>query len=156
MDSAIRENPVADVTNPGGSILVGTAAHKIVELVDEFVAGSGDAEQRHASVNQYLCRIFNDISPADLTGAEAAALVEAFEPAFRRVTGTTVNRGAPAIPRDTQLGQILSRVTPADLSANEALLVLTILIPAHSRAIIARSAGTTGRPVQRLLLAPLE
>ena len=136
--------------------MVRNAQHKIVELVDDFATGSGDAEQRHASVNQYLCRIFTDISPADLTGAEASALVEAFEPAFQRVTGTTVNRGAPGIPRATQLGQILTRVAPADLSATEALLVLTILIPAHSRAIEARSVGTTGQPVQRLLLAPVE
>ena len=136
--------------------MVEAAQHKIVELVDEFVAGSRDAEERHASVNQYLCRIFTDITPADLTGTEAAALVESFEPAFQRLTGTTVNRGAPGIPRATQLCQILSRVTPADLTASEALLVLTILIPAHSRAIVARSVGTTGAPVQRLLLAPVE
>ena len=136
--------------------MVGTAQHKILELVDDFVAGSRDAEQRHASVNEYLRRIFTDISPADLAGVEAAALVEAFGPAFRRVTGASVNRGAPGVPRATQLGQILSQVTPADLSASEALLVLTILIPAHSRALIARSACTTGAPVQRLLLAPVE
>ena len=136
--------------------MVEAAQHKIVELVDEFVAGSRDAEERHASVNQYLCRIFADISPADLTGDEAAALVEALGPAFIRVTGPTVNRGAPGVPRATQLGKILAQVTPADLSASEALLVLTILIPAHSRAIVARSVGTTGVPVQRLLLAPLQ
>ena len=136
--------------------MVGTAEHKILELVDDFVAGSRDAEQRHASVNEYLRRIFTDISPADLTGTEAATLVEAFEPAFERVTGTTVHRGASGIPRVVQLGQILTHVTPADLLATEALLVLTILIPAHSRAIEARSVGTTGRPVERLLLAPVE
>ena len=136
--------------------MVGTAQHKIVGLVDDFVAGSRDAEERHASVNQYLCRIFTDITPADLSGTEAAALVEAFGPAFERVTGSTVNRGAPGVPRATQLGQILNEVTPADLNASEALLVLTILIPAHSRVIVARSVGTTGAPVQRLLLAPLE
>lgn len=136
--------------------MVGTAEHKIVELVGDFVAGSGDADQRHASVNEYLRRIFTDVSPADLTGAESAALVEAFEPAFRRVTGTTVNQDATSIPRGTQLRQILARVTPADLSATEALLVLTILIPAHSRALVARPVDGTGRPVQRLLLAPVE
>lgn len=136
--------------------MAGNAQHTIAELVDDFATGSGDANERHASVNQYLLRIFTDISPADLTGTEAAALVEAFEPAFRRVTGTTVNRGAPGIPRAVQLGQILTHVAPADLLATEALLVLTILIPAHSRAIIARSTGTTGSPVQRLLLAPAE
>lgn len=136
--------------------MVGTAERRIVEAVSDFATVAGDADQRHPSVNQYLCRIFNDISPADLTRAEASALVTAFEPAFRRVTGASVSRGAPGVPRATQLGQILSRVTPADLLSTEALLVLTILIPAHSRAIIAQSTGETGRPVQRLLLAPLE
>lgn len=135
---------------------MGNAPEKIIELVEDFVAGSRDSDERHPSVNHYLFRIFTDISPADLTGTEAAALVEAFEPAFLRVTGTTVNLGAPGIPRAVQLGQILTHVRPADLLATEALLVLTILIPAHSRAIIARSNGTTGRPVQRLLLAPVE
>lgn len=151
-----RRNPVVDVTSPGGFILFGTAEHRIVELVGDFVAGARDADERHASVNQYLHRIFSDISPADLTAAEAAALVEAFGPAFRRVSGTTVNQGAPGVPHGIQLGQILAHVTPADLVATEALLVLTIMIPAHSRAIVARSSGTSGRPTQRLLLAPLQ
>lgn len=136
--------------------MVGTAAHNIVELVGDFVAGSRDADERHASVKQYLRQIFTDVRPADLVAAEAEALVEAFEPAFCRVSGTTVNQGAPGVPRGVQLRQILSQVTPADLSASEALLVLTILIPAHSRAIVARSVGTTGLPLQRLLLAPVD
>ncbi len=121
-----------------------------------FLAATGDADQRHASINDYLLRVFSGIAPADLSGSEASALVEALDPAFRRVTGTTVSQGAPRVPRASQLREILTRVKPADLSATEAILVLTILMPVHSRAIIARSTGTAGQPVQRLLLAPME
>ncbi len=129
---------------------------KFAGLVNAFVAATGDADERHASVNQYLCRVFNDISPADLTTAEAAALVDALEPAFIRVTETSVNRGAPGIPRGTQLREILKRVSPGDLSATEAILVLTILLPVHSRFITAQADGSSGQPVQRLLLGPVE
>ncbi|MGV1006675.1 MAG: hypothetical protein ACOYEV_18335 [Candidatus Nanopelagicales bacterium] len=130
--------------------------NRFTGLVNGFVAAAGDADDRHASINQYLCNVFADITPADLTDAETTAVAEALEPAFLRVTGTTVNQGAPAIPRAHQLQEILARVAPRDLSATEAILVLTLLMPIHSRVITARADGHTGRPLQRLLLDSLE
>lgn len=133
-----------------------TAEHKVVGAVNDFLAAAGDTDERHASINRYLSTIFNEITPGDLTAAEASALVEAFEPAFLRVTGTTVNDGAAGAPHVHQLGEILKQVNPWDLTAGEALLILTLLIPAHSRVIIAQADGSSGRPVQRLLLHPVD
>lgn len=83
--------------------------------------------------------------------------MDALEPAFIRVTETSVNRGAPGIPRGTQLREILKRTSPGDLSATEA-----ILDPHHPAAcsfqVHHRTGrdGSSGQPVQRLLLGPVE
>lgn len=136
--------------------MIEAADNTITGLVNGFVAAAGDADDRHPSVNRYLCQVFTDITPTDLTTDEVAAVVEAFEAAFLRVTGTTVNQGAPGVPHAHQLQEILARVAPHDLSATEAILLLTLLIPVHSRVITDRAADGTGRPLQRLLLDSLE
>ena len=127
--------------------MTGTA-HRVTAAVDGFVSAAQDADDRHVSINRYLAKVFAEITPGDLTRDEASALAEALQPAFQRVTGAAAL--SPSLPN------ILNRVAPRDLSSTEALLVLTLLIPVHSRVITAQADGAIGRPVQRLLLAPSE
>lgn len=127
--------------------MTGTA-HKVAAAVDGFVSAAQDADDRHASINRYLAKVFAEITPGDLSDDEASALADALQPAFQRVTGAAAL--APSLP------DMLNRVAPRDLSSTEALLILTLLIPVHSRVIAAQEDGAGGRPVQRLLLAPTE
>lgn len=122
------------------------------EAAKAFLARTGDADNRSASVRQYLRQIFSDISPADLSSSEAAELVRVLEPAFRRVTGDSVSRGAARVPRLGQLQEVLAAVPPTALTASEALVVLTVLIPVHSRVLERRHLSGDGRPRERFRL----
>ena len=129
------------------------AQQAVVGAVDEFVAATQDAELRRASVLVYLRTILAEITPADLTNAEASVLIDTLKPAYLRLTEAA---DTPLIPRIYQLSEVLQRVTPPDLSATEALTFLTLLIPVHSRVITTRSDGATGQPLQRLRLTSFE
>lgn len=133
-----------------------TVEQRVASAANGFVAAARDAADRHASINHYLFTIFAEISPADLTAGESAAVVEALESAFLRVTGMTINHGVASVPRIQQLREVLSTVSPSDLTPSEAIVVLTLLVPVHSRVISARNDGAFGRPMQRLLLDSLE
>lgn len=129
------------------------AEHQVVGAVNEFMATAQDAELRRASILVYLRTILADVTPADLTSAETAVLIDTLRPAYLRFTDGAAGH---LIPRIYQLSQILQRITPSDLSATEALTFLTLLIPVHSRVITARADGTTGQPLQRLRLTSFE
>lgn len=129
------------------------AGHVVVGAVNEFMAIAQDAELRRASVMVYLRTILAEITPADLTDAEASVLIDTLKPAYLRLTEATAE---PRIPRSYQLSQFLQRVTPSDLSPTEALTFLTLLIPVHSRVITSRSDGAAGQPLQRLRLTSFE
>lgn len=128
----------------------------------EFLLSTKDAEVRQASVWRYLELIFGEITPADLTDDEAAELLRALRPAYLRTIGADVDGGASTnsaptvvqvVPRLRRLHEVLCRVTPDDLSATEALVVLTLLVPAHSRALTQRAGSGAGRPLHRLVVA---
>jgi hypothetical protein len=65
--------------------------------------------------------------------------------AARRYGKTRGNRVLPHLR--WELGQVMSRVRPEDLSATEIAALLAILMPAHSRVI----GGPAGRPRLRIL-----
>lgn len=131
-----------------------TAEQQVVGAANGFVtAAQGAGLFRDASVMDYLCKILTEITPADLTSAEAAVLIECLQPAYLRLHETAADS---RIPRIDELSEILTRVSPTDLTATEALMFLTLLIPVHSRVITARSVSGTGQPLQRLRLTSFE
>lgn len=52
-----------------------------------------------------------------------------------------------------QLGEIMGRVKPSDLSAAEVIALLAVLAPAHSRVLIG-AIGPPGRPLLRAVGEP--
>lgn len=129
--------------------MVSAIESRVVVATDGFIAAARDAEQRHASLLRLLGRILCEITPSDLDSEEASILIGALEPAVTRKITNDANPAISRIPPVRQLRAMLDCLHPADLSATETIVVLTVLVPVHSRVVTARAAG---RPISRLIL----
>jgi hypothetical protein len=126
--------------------------HRAGLAAQAFLAATRDSEHRVTSVRRYLRQIFDDIAPADLTNAETTEFVSALRMAYRRVTGATTKRVVPLISRGDQLHEILAQVALSDLTADEAMEVLILLIPIHSRVIFRDGENPACHPLQRFFV----
>lgn len=125
-----------------------------VAAARQFLSTTDDVDPCAADRHDHVCRMLADTPPDQLTDGELIVILELLEPVYHRVTGTTINDGAPVVPRARQLCQVMATITPDDLSADDVTLLASVLIPAHARVLDgwrSRGGGPGGRPLQRLL-----